>query len=71
MSTCSTLEYSRISGSMRSVPLKPDEIRQVPGCDNQFFSFVRWHPDFIKMGSEVIDDILVYLHRSAQVTESS
>ena len=69
MSMCSTLEYSRISGSMRRAPLKPDEIRKVPGFDNQFFSSVRWHPDFVTMGSEVIDDILVYLHRSVPVAE--
>jgi hypothetical protein len=55
---------------MRSAPLKPDEIRKVPGFDDQFFSSVRWHPDFVTMGSEVIDDILVYLHRSVPLAHT-
>jgi hypothetical protein len=54
---------------MRREPLKTDEVRQVPGYDDRFFSFIPWHPDFIKAGSEIIDDVLVYLHRSAPVAE--
>lgn len=69
MRMCSPVEYSRISGSMRREPLKTDEVRQVPGYDDRFFSFIPWHPDFIKAGSEIIDDVLVYLHRSAPVAE--